>query len=120
MDLPTVCILCGGPDWPTSVCTGILGLPLGEMLMGTLPVFFVILPTCLAGSLQLRAAEGGQWETLAASMLAACAFAQFAAALGAMYFIEQAGRRRQVRVRCRGTCCCHMAPPGTFAGAPML
>ena len=28
-----ILILCGGPDWPTSVLTGILGLPLCNMLM---------------------------------------------------------------------------------------
>jgi hypothetical protein len=94
MDFPTVCILCGGPDWPTSVCTGILGLSLKEMLMGSLPVFFVILPTCLAGALQLRVAEGGHWETYASLMLAGCALVQFLAALGAFYFVEQTGLKR--------------------------
>jgi len=94
MDFPTVCILCGGPDWPTSVCTGILGLSLKEMLIGSLPVFFVILPTCLAGALQLRVAEGGHWETYASLMLAGCALVQFLAALGAFYFVEQTGLKR--------------------------
>ena len=31
-----VCILCGGPDWPTSVLTGILKLSLVDMLKGAL------------------------------------------------------------------------------------
>lgn len=45
-----VAILVGGPDWPTSVLTGIMGLNLWQMLFGTLPVFFLILPTVFAGS----------------------------------------------------------------------
>ena len=43
-------ILIGGPDWPTSVLCGILGLDLGPILCGTLPVFLLIVPTVLAGS----------------------------------------------------------------------
>merc|ERR1719181_955537 len=35
-----VAILCGGPDWPTSVMAGLLKLPLGAMLFGTIPIIF--------------------------------------------------------------------------------
>jgi hypothetical protein len=38
-----VAILCGGPDWPTSVLCGILRLPLYECLLGTLPVYPIYL-----------------------------------------------------------------------------
>lgn len=48
--LAKVAILVGGPDWPTSVLTGIMGLRLSQMLLGTTPVIFLILPTVLAGS----------------------------------------------------------------------
>jgi len=89
VDLASVCILCGGPDWPTSVTTGILGLSLCQMLRGSLPVFFVILPTCMAGALQLRAAEGGSWAAMAAMMLTCCGVLQSGAGLGAMHFIEE-------------------------------
>jgi hypothetical protein len=43
-------ILIGGPDWPTSVLCGILGLDLFPIIIGTLPVFALIVPTVLAGS----------------------------------------------------------------------
>ena len=89
VDIASVCILCGGPDWPTSVTTGILGLSLVQMLKGSLPVFFVILPTCMAGALQLRAAEGGSWAAMAAMMLTMCGVVQSGAGLGAMHFIEE-------------------------------
>ena len=45
-----VAILCGGPDWPTSVLTGILRLRLSQMLLGSLPVLFLISPCVLAGA----------------------------------------------------------------------
>lgn len=47
---PKVAILLGGPDWPTSVLCGILGLPLGSILFGTLPIVVVIVPAVLAGA----------------------------------------------------------------------
>ena len=45
-----VSILCGGPDWPTSVLCGIMDLPLIPILVGTLPVMLLVVPTVLAGS----------------------------------------------------------------------
>jgi len=50
LTLEKVAILCGGPDWPTSVLTGILRLSLPQMLLGTLPCFFLIIPCVLGGS----------------------------------------------------------------------
>merc|ERR1719428_253336 len=45
-----VVILCGGPDWPTSVLTGILKLNVFQMMLGTLPVLVLITPCVLAGA----------------------------------------------------------------------
>ena len=45
-----VAILVGGPDWPTSVLCGIMRMSLPQILIGTLPVFFLIVPTALAGT----------------------------------------------------------------------
>ena len=50
MTIAKCAILVGGPDWPTSVLCGILGLDLIPILIGTLPVFALIIPTVLAGS----------------------------------------------------------------------
>eukprot|EP00971_Amphidinium_carterae_P159678 3166034-Amphidinium_carterae.1 len=44
LDFDKVCVLDSGPDWPTSVFTGVLNLPPIQMLIGTTPVFFLILP----------------------------------------------------------------------------
>jgi hypothetical protein len=57
LNFPKVAILVGGPDWPTSVTTGILRLSVREMLIGTLPVFFLIAPTTLAGAFMLKASH---------------------------------------------------------------
>ena len=45
-----VVVLVGGPDWPVSVLCGILGLNIVPILIGTLPVFIVVVPTVFAGS----------------------------------------------------------------------
>ena len=44
-----VATLVGGPDWPTSVLCGILDLPILPILVGTLPVIIIIVPTVLSG-----------------------------------------------------------------------
>lgn len=49
-----VAILVGGPDWPTSVLCGVLKVNLCQMLLGTLPVLFVLAPTAIAGSFQTQ------------------------------------------------------------------
>ena len=47
-------ILCGGPDWPTSVLCGLLKCDLKEMMMGTLPMILLIIPTVLTGAFFLK------------------------------------------------------------------
>jgi len=43
-------ILVGGPDWPTSVACGLMGLDFLPILVGTLPIILVIIPTVLSGT----------------------------------------------------------------------
>eukprot|EP00927_Polykrikos_kofoidii_P030709 TRINITY_DN26436_c0_g1_i1.p1 TRINITY_DN26436_c0_g1~~TRINITY_DN26436_c0_g1_i1.p1 ORF type:complete len:824 (+),score=131.06 TRINITY_DN26436_c0_g1_i1:66-2474(+) len=52
-----VTVLVCGPDWPTSVITGILGLPLLPMLLGSLPVVFLIAPCCVSAAFMLKAGQ---------------------------------------------------------------
>eukprot|EP00930_Biecheleria_cincta_P095478 TRINITY_DN87439_c0_g1_i1.p1 TRINITY_DN87439_c0_g1~~TRINITY_DN87439_c0_g1_i1.p1 ORF type:complete len:987 (+),score=128.20 TRINITY_DN87439_c0_g1_i1:78-3038(+) len=54
-------ILCGGPDWPTSVLAGILRLSLVQCLIGTLPVIASLVPLALTGSFYLRRDDGDVW-----------------------------------------------------------
>ena len=42
-----IAILCGGPDWPTSVLCGILGVPLRESMIGTYCMHFPNPSDCL-------------------------------------------------------------------------
>jgi hypothetical protein len=50
MGIDKVAILCGGPDWPTSVLTGILRLSVFKMLFGSLPVIFLVFPCVMSGA----------------------------------------------------------------------
>eukprot|EP00931_Biecheleriopsis_adriatica_P046785 TRINITY_DN2690_c0_g1_i1.p1 TRINITY_DN2690_c0_g1~~TRINITY_DN2690_c0_g1_i1.p1 ORF type:complete len:769 (+),score=144.25 TRINITY_DN2690_c0_g1_i1:105-2411(+) len=56
-DSAKVAVLVGGPDWPTSVLTGILQLNAGQMLLGSTPIIFLIAPVVLAGAFTLKSAQ---------------------------------------------------------------
>jgi hypothetical protein len=83
LSMRKVLILCGGPDWPTSVLTGILGLDVKKMLLGTLPVYFLVLPTCAAGAMELKKGESALYRSLAGVILALSAAAQAVALMAA-------------------------------------
>lgn len=97
-----VSILSGGPDWPTSVLCGIMDLPLLPVLVGTLPVFLLIIPTVLAGSFTFMAGlklPDGQLEftwagTAAAISTAFAAMVLFGFMLSAAYYVEKTLRER--------------------------
>eukprot|EP00937_MAST-01D_sp_MAST-1D-sp2_P000257 g257.t1 len=86
-----VAILCGGPDWPTSVLTGILGLSLPQMLCGSAPVVLVLAPTVLAGGFQL---EKDKYESLATLTIALAALVQMVAGFASFYFVQRVMRER--------------------------
>jgi len=92
-----VSILVGGPDWPTSVLCGIIGLPLLPILIGTLPIMALIVPTVLAGSFTFLESEedengipsfpkAGVWASL---FTAIAALVLFGSSLLAAKNIEQ-------------------------------
>jgi hypothetical protein len=58
MTLAKVSILAGGPDWPTSVLAGILGIDLLPCLFGTLPCFLLSSSSSLAGAMMARQVAG--------------------------------------------------------------
>jgi len=47
---PKVCVMCGGPDWPTSVICGFLRLECCNLVLGLTPMFLMTVPTTLAGA----------------------------------------------------------------------
>ncbi len=98
LGIPKVAILIGGPDWPTSVLCGIMGLRLLPVLVGTLPIVFLILPTLLTGSFlymaDVRDEVTGEHEfpwagTLAAVFGALTAIVQFGSMVVAAFYLER-------------------------------
>ena len=102
MGIDKVCILVGGPDWPTSVLCGIMELDLIPVLVGTVPVILLILPTMLTGSFTYMAGlktDDGELEFPSAGVLATVfaaitAVVQFAAMILAAYYLEQTTSQR--------------------------
>jgi hypothetical protein len=62
-------ILCGGPDWPTSVLAGVLKLSLYECELGTVPIIFFVAPCALTGSFYMRKGESDSWDSAANMMI---------------------------------------------------
>lgn len=57
-------ILCGGPDWPTSVIAGILGLSLFQCELGTIPIILYVTPLSLTGSFYVLQDEAEIYKKL--------------------------------------------------------
>mmetsp|Transcript_20778 Transcript_20778/g.60442 ORF Transcript_20778/g.60442 Transcript_20778/m.60442 type:complete len:916 (-) Transcript_20778:1865-4612(-) len=105
ISIAKVAILVGGPDWPTSVLCGLMKLDLVPILVGTLPVIFLILPTMLTGSFTYMAGLSDHgtplfpWAGVAATIFAAVtAIVQFGSMIVAAFFLEQTAAMRQVEV----------------------
>ena len=101
-----VSILVGGPDWPTSVLCGIMGLPLLPILTGTLPVVVLIAPTVLTGSFtylsSLKSDTGVPeypWAGTVATMSGAVtAVVQFGSMIFAALYLEKATVENQEKL----------------------
>jgi hypothetical protein len=85
-----VTVLTGGPDWPTSVMCGILNLNVFQILLGTLPVALLILPTILAGSYFYLSDRDPKFQTLATIFAATAALVQSGSMLVAAYYLDKA------------------------------
>ena len=92
-----VCILCGGPDWPTSVICGIMrradptlkdpSFTL-QLLLGLTPMILLIVPTVLASAFQLRTNDPGPYEAIATVALVLCTGLQFLAFIGTLRTVQ--------------------------------
>ncbi|KAL3934118.1 MAG: hypothetical protein SGBAC_010090 [Bacillariaceae sp.] len=97
MSYAKVAILVGGPDWPTSVLCGLMKLELIPILLGTVPVAIIIVPTLLTGAFTYMGSlelENGErefpWASVLGTIFAAIsAMVQFSAMITAAYFLEQ-------------------------------
>ena len=55
LPIDKLAVLCGGPDWPTSVLCGIIRVPLHEAMLGTAPVIVLYLMyVVVSGAVQLK------------------------------------------------------------------
>mmetsp|Transcript_17352 Transcript_17352/g.52317 ORF Transcript_17352/g.52317 Transcript_17352/m.52317 type:complete len:759 (+) Transcript_17352:140-2416(+) len=92
LQIDKVIVLVCGPDWPTSVLTGILKLPLFQMLLGTLPVFLLIMPFTLTGSFIVHAStlpNGAHEKRRLEGMASALLFFSVLAQIGGLMLIFQ-------------------------------
>jgi hypothetical protein len=96
LSIAKVSILVGGPDWPTSVLCGIMRLPLIPILIGTLPIIFLIVPTMLTGffaymaNLQVDGELEFPWADTATTIAAAMTgIVQFGSMVVAAFYLEQ-------------------------------
>ena len=74
VSLSKIYILVGGPDWPTSVLTGILRLSLVQMLLASTPFAVTISVTVAAGALMLR--TDAEMEAIGAATMGLAALVQ--------------------------------------------
>jgi hypothetical protein len=88
-------ILVGGPDWPTSVLTGILKQSYIQMLLGSTPFLITIPITVLAGALQLRAKESPALAAAAGTILMLASLTQAGCGLMAAVAIDDVSRARK-------------------------
>jgi len=98
--LGKITILCGGPDWPTSVGAGVLGLPLWEMLVGTLPIIFFVAPCVMTGSFYLKREESDFWLRASSMMLSATVIVCAILWVGAVWAVQQVLDRRYDELNC--------------------
>mmetsp|Transcript_41685 Transcript_41685/g.75698 ORF Transcript_41685/g.75698 Transcript_41685/m.75698 type:complete len:933 (+) Transcript_41685:100-2898(+) len=84
-----VAILVGGPDWPTSVLTGIMRLSLFQMLLGTTPVIVNVSIVTAAGAFKLREPESHSWESFSSLILSIALCINILLTGTAAYYIQE-------------------------------
>eukprot|EP00924_Labyrinthula_sp_SR-Ha-C_P013943 snap_masked-scaffold_5-processed-gene-18.47-mRNA-1 protein AED:0.13 eAED:0.13 QI:289/0.8/0.83/0.83/0.8/0.5/6/0/569 len=88
--IPKVAVLVGGPDWPTSVLTGLLRLPLGQMLLGSIPVLVTIIPVSFAGAVLIKQEESELFAALNPVLLSISVVVQLTPFFVAIHYIAKA------------------------------
>jgi hypothetical protein len=88
-------ILVGGPDWPTSVITGILKLNVFQMMLGTTPILPLIVASTAAGSFQLLTTKGETFDSVAVIITFVSMIFQLAATIAMMVVIARAASRHR-------------------------
>ena len=84
-----VATLVGGPDWPTSVMMGLMGLPIAPMIAGTMPVICLVAPLSLSGSFMIQGTVA-PFPALTNIALALSSLSQVGTFVAMLHFVEQA------------------------------
>eukprot|EP00927_Polykrikos_kofoidii_P006550 TRINITY_DN12649_c0_g1_i1.p1 TRINITY_DN12649_c0_g1~~TRINITY_DN12649_c0_g1_i1.p1 ORF type:complete len:975 (-),score=165.36 TRINITY_DN12649_c0_g1_i1:290-3214(-) len=84
-----VAILCGGPDWPTSVGAGLLRLSVLQMEIGTVPIVLFVAPCTMCGSFYIRRDESELWNRLANLMIMFTMFLNMILWIGAAWAVQE-------------------------------
>jgi len=100
-------LLLGGPDWPTSVICGILGLDLFPILVATIPALIIIFPNVLTGALLVMADLKDDdnlllysWASTVSALCTACTVILcFCTAITALYYIEYIASTRKDEIK---------------------
>jgi hypothetical protein len=83
-----VTILCGGPDWPTSVLCGILRVSILETCIGTTPMGIVCAPSVFAGGVLVMPPQG-TWGSMKGMALLFAMASQVALGVTAVYKVNE-------------------------------
>jgi hypothetical protein len=81
-------ILCGGPDWPTSVLCGFLKQSRFQMCLGTTPIAIICIPPVLAGSI-LNMPSDSLWGEFVVIAAFGAVLSQGLVVLVAVYYINE-------------------------------
>ena len=113
LPIDKLAVLCGGPDWPTSVLCGIIRVPLHEAMLGTAPVIVLYLMyVVISGGIQLKISscdtlttisttsteeeeKANYWKLLNAVMLALSAVSMGITMFLFAYFMDKALIKRK-------------------------
>ena len=95
---PQVSLLVGGPDWPTSVITGILRQNVVQMMLGTVPILGPVACTVISGGCLLRSSEGNPWTSLASLFMTLSAASLGGAFIAAMLQIDKIVKYRKADI----------------------
>lgn len=90
-NLGKIALLVGGPDWPTSVTCGIIGVNIPQMLVGTLPVMSLTVPCILAGACMGRVIPGEEssWNLAATASTSTAAMVNMIAMVYAIFTVSK-------------------------------
>jgi len=91
LNLGKISLLVGGPDWPTSVTCGIVGVSIPQMLLGTLPVCTLTVPCILAGACMGRITPGEQstWSLASSAATGGAAMVNMVAMVYAIFTVSK-------------------------------